>query len=79
MNTKSMAILGLVLSFLVPVAGIIVSAIALKQFKDSGESDGKGLAIGGLVVGIIFTVLSIIIGACLGCVGALAGASASYY
>lgn len=75
MDKKSLAILGLVLSFVVPVAGIVVSAIALKQFKESGETDGKGLAIGGLVVGIIFTVLSFIIGACIGCIGALVGAS----
>ena len=79
MTAKNMAILGLVLSFLVSPAGIIVSAIAMKKMKEEGNEDGKGLAVAGLVLGIIFTVVYVIIVGCVSCAGcALAGMAGSY-
>ena len=79
MDTKTLSIIGLVVSFIIPLAGIIVCAIALKQFKEQGITDGKGFAVAGLVIGIVFMVFSIILASCLGCLGALAGAAAGGY
>lgn len=47
MDNKTMSILGLVLAFIVPLAGIIISAIALNKMKQSGVEEGKGLATAG--------------------------------
>jgi peptidyl-prolyl cis-trans isomerase B (cyclophilin B) len=59
-KTNTLAIVGFILAFFVSVAGIVVSAIALRQIKDTGEG-GRGLAIGGIIVGIVVTVLYVII------------------
>ena len=63
-QTNTLAIVGFILAFLVSVAGIIVSAIALGQIKRTGEG-GHGLAVGGIIVGIIVTVLYVLIFASL--------------
>lgn len=60
MSNKNLAILGLVLSFLIPLAGLIISAVALNKFKESGETDGKGLAMAGLIIGIIIMALGLL-------------------
>lgn len=72
MTNKSLAILGLVLSFFVPLAGLIISAVALNKFKESGETDGKGIATAGLVIGIVIMALGLISTICLTCIGGLA-------
>lgn len=79
MNNKSLAILGFVLSFFIPLAGIIISAIAMKKFKESGETDGKGFATAGLIIGIIFMVISLIVTVCVGCVGGVLAGMADMY
>jgi len=45
-----LSIIALIAAFVVPLAGIIVGAIALGQIKKTGES-GHGLALAGLVLG----------------------------
>lgn len=60
MDNKSFAILGLVLSIVTGIPGLIVSAIALKKFKDSGETDGKGFATAGLIIGIVIAATYVI-------------------
>ena len=54
------AILGFICSFFIPILGIIFSAIALNQIKKD-NSRGRGLAIAGLIIGIVSIVLIIII------------------
>lgn len=66
-NNKTIAIVGLVLGILVPVAGIIVSAIALNKIKVTGDVENAGLAKAGLIVGIILTALSIVGAICAVC------------
>lgn len=56
MNTKTLSIVGLVLSFAFPPAGIIVSAICLKKYKTESSTDGKDLAMTGLIIGILMTM-----------------------
>lgn len=55
---KTLGIVGLVLSFLVAIAGLIVSAIALSQSKKAGYKNTPALV--GLILGIVFSVLWII-------------------
>lgn len=60
-KTNSMAILGIIFSFLFSLLGLIFSIIALKQIKQTHE-EGKGIATAGLVISIIklfFTVFII--------------------
>ena len=67
MTNKNLAILGFVLALVLGgVPGLIVSAVALKKMKDSGDEDGKGLAIAGLIIGIVETALVILIFSCVG-------------
>lgn len=58
-KTNTLSIVGLVLAFLVNIAGLIVSIIALKQIKETGEK-GRGLAIAGIIVSIISMILGIV-------------------
>ena len=58
-QTNTMAIVGLVLAFTFPAAGIVVSIIALSQIAKTGE-DGRGLALAGLVISIVSVVMFIL-------------------
>lgn len=53
------AILGLVGAFVCAIAGIILSIIGLKKAK-ALEGKGKGLAIAGLIISIISTVVQVL-------------------
>ncbi len=79
MNNKTLAIIGFVLSLVVGgLPGLIVSAIALKKFNETGETDGKGFAVAGLIIGIVMTVIAVIGVACYVCAfGAIAAAGAA--
>ncbi|HET9016400.1 MAG TPA: DUF4190 domain-containing protein [Thermomicrobiaceae bacterium] len=59
MGTNTLAILALVFAFIFAPAAIVMGAIARKQIQRTGEQ-GMGLATAGLIVGIVFTVLSVI-------------------
>ncbi|MBN9211562.1 MAG: hypothetical protein BGO45_07185 [Microbacterium sp. 71-36] len=58
-RTNTVAIIALVLGFVVPIGGIVAGSVALAQVKRTGEK-GRGLAIGGIVVGAVMSVLSIL-------------------
>lgn len=75
MDNKTLAIIGLVLSFIFPLAGLIISAVALNKMKQSGVEEGKGLAVAGLVIGIVFMVIAVISVACMTCAGAAIAAA----
>ena len=53
-----LSIVGLVLAFLLPPIGLILSIIASVQLGKAGAP--KGLAIAGIVIGAVLTVLEII-------------------
>lgn len=57
--TNTMAILSLVCAFLFAPAGIVFGHISLSQIKRTGE-EGRGLAIAGLVISYVFTVLAVL-------------------
>ena len=54
-KAPAVAIVGLVLAFIVPPVGLILSLVAISRSKRAGT--GKGLAIGGIVVGTLLTIL----------------------
>ena len=65
-RTNGFAIAGFVVSFFVAILGIIFSAIALKQIRESNEG-GRGLAVAGLVLSIIWIAIALLLfmsGAC---------------
>ncbi|MCU1438582.1 MAG: hypothetical protein JWP66_1669 [Naasia sp.] len=58
-RTNVLAIVALVSSFFISLAGIICGHIALSQIKKTGEK-GRGLALAGLIIGYIGLVVGII-------------------
>jgi hypothetical protein len=58
-RTNTLAIVGFILAFVVTVAGIVVSFIALSQIKKTGEG-GHGLALAGVILGFVFSAFWII-------------------
>lgn len=58
-GTNTMAILALVFAFVFSPLGIVFGVVARKQIRRTGEG-GAGLAKAGLVLGIVFTVLSVL-------------------
>lgn len=60
---------------LCPLAGIIFGAVALNQIKKEGTTENKGLAVAGLVLGIVTLILNlIIIIACVACAAVIGSA-----
>jgi hypothetical protein len=59
---NTLAIVSLVSAFLVSIAGIVTGHIALSQIRRTGER-GRGLAVGGLVVGYAGLVSAVAVGA----------------
>ena len=59
-KTNVLAIVGFVLCFFESLAGLICSAIALKQIKTSGEG-GKGLALAGVIISAISLGILIVV------------------
>lgn len=59
--TNVLAIVALIASFVVPLAGVICGHIALAQVKRTGEN-GHGLALGGVIVGYCFLAVGFLLG-----------------
>jgi hypothetical protein len=58
-GTNTLAILALVFAFIFAPAAIVLGVVARKQIRRSGE-EGWGLATAGMIVGIVFTVLTVV-------------------
>lgn len=69
-STNGFAIAGFVLSFFIPLLGLIFSIVGLRKADECGS--GRGLAIAGIVISILDMVLAIIIVASGSCMGAAA-------
>ena len=59
-NVNVLAIVGFIASFFFALVGIICSAVALRQIARTGER-GRGLAIGGIVVGALGIVVTALV------------------
>ncbi len=58
-STPTLAIVGLVLAFIVPPVGLILSVVALVRVRRGGVlAKGRGLAIGGVAVGLVLSLLT---------------------
>jgi peptidyl-prolyl cis-trans isomerase B (cyclophilin B) len=58
--TNTLAIVSLVCAFLFAPLGIIFGHMSMSQIKKTGE-EGRGLAIAGLVIGYMITILTIVV------------------
>ncbi len=58
-NTNVIAVLGLIFAFFLPFLGLILSIVGLVQAKKL--ENGKGLAIGGIIVSAILFILEVIL------------------
>jgi peptidyl-prolyl cis-trans isomerase B (cyclophilin B) len=58
--TNALAIASLICAFLLAPLGVVFGHISLSQIKRTGE-DGRGLAIAGLVIGYLLTVLGALV------------------
>ena len=56
-KTPAIAIVGLILAFILPPVGLILSLVAISRARRAGS--GRGLAIGGIVVGTLLTILGL--------------------
>lgn len=59
-KTNSMAITGFVLAFLMPLLGLILSIVGLRQVKKRGEG-GKTLAVAGIIVSAVTIAIATLI------------------
>ncbi|WP_425308322.1 DUF4190 domain-containing protein [Ammonicoccus fulvus] len=58
-STNTLAIIALVTSFFVPIAGIICGHLSLGQIRRTGEN-GRGLALAGLIIGYAYTAFIVL-------------------
>lgn len=58
-KTNTLAIVGFVCSFLISIVGLILCIVAKNQIKTSGER-GDGLATAGIIISIVWMVLSVV-------------------
>lgn len=72
-----LAIVGFVLSFIVTIAGLVVSIIAYVQIRKTGDK-GRGLALAGIIISAVFIVLSIVFSIVLFSAAANSGYSSGY-
>ena len=57
----TMALIGFILSFFVPIAGLIVSIIGKSQIKKSnGSLNGNGFALAGIIISAVSMIISFI-------------------
>lgn len=75
-RTNTLAVIALVSSFFVGLAGIVCGAISLSQLKRTGER-GRGLAIAGIVVGALQTIASVTVALVLVAAAAVVGVSSA--
>lgn len=58
-RTNLLALIGFIAAFVMPVAGVILGAFALRQLRIPGNTEsGAGLARWALVIGVIGTVFT---------------------
>lgn len=76
-KTNTLAIVGFVLAFVINIAGVIVSIVALNQIKQTGEK-GRGLAIAGIIIGALSLIIGIISVIILFSAAAQSGVSTTY-
>lgn len=59
-SSNGMAIAGFILSFFIPLLGLIFSILGLKRSKET--NNGKGLSTAGIIISCVTMVITIIMG-----------------
>ncbi|WP_301112733.1 hypothetical protein [Microbacterium sp.] len=60
-RTNTLALIGFIAAFVIPVAGFILGVFALRQLRAPGNTEsGAGLARWALVIGAVLTVFSVL-------------------
>lgn len=59
-GSNTMAILGLVFAFIMPILGLIFSILGLNKAKEM-QGEGHGLALAGLIISIVEMAISLIV------------------
>ncbi|WEV59508.1 DUF4190 domain-containing protein [Bifidobacterium sp. ESL0728] len=57
---NTLCVIGFILSFFVPIIGLALSIVAMVQINRSGEKS-KGMAVAGIAIGAVLTILDIIV------------------
>ena len=60
-GSNGMAIAGFVLSFFIPILGLIFSAVGISKANKLPQRTGYGLAVAGLIISILFIVAAILV------------------
>jgi len=60
MENKTFAIIAFILAFFIPLVGIILGIIALRQIKKSG-GEGKGFAIAAIIISAVIIIVPILL------------------
>ena len=77
-KTNILAIIGFVLAFIFPIAGLVCSIIGKNNVEECG-GNGHGLATAGMIISIVWMVLAFVIGIAVGCAAANAVTNPDYY
>ncbi|SEH85456.1 MULTISPECIES: DUF4190 domain-containing protein [unclassified Leifsonia] len=56
---NTIALVGFIAAFMVPIAGIVLGIIGLQQTRTSGEG-GRGLARAAVLIGSLFTLFGVV-------------------
>jgi hypothetical protein len=57
---NTLSIVAIIGAFVVPIVGVVVGIISLRQIKQTGER-GHGLALAGVIVGIALIVIYLLV------------------
>ncbi len=58
-RTNTLALVGFIASFMLPIVGIVLGVMARRQIAVSNES-GQGLALAAVIIGVVGTTLQVI-------------------
>lgn len=70
-RTNTLAIIGFIFSFFIPIVGLICSILGRKNAAECG-GNGHGLATAGIVISVIWMILALLLGVIAGCSVAMA-------
>ncbi|GHD83843.1 uncharacterized protein DUF4190 [Salinibacterium amurskyense] len=58
-RTNTLALIGFIAAFMIPIVGVVLGAMGRKQITSSGES-GRGLARAAIIIGIAGTLFQVV-------------------
>ncbi len=68
-KTNTLAIIGFIFAFIMPLVGLICSILGRKNAAECG-GNGRGLATAGLIISIVWMAIALISGIAIGCAAA---------